>query len=384
MTIWIYLFTIFSNAVFAFRKKQSKVIVLFTLAVICMLMAGAGPEYVSYTGTLDYENYQRAYESLNQNNQFADYEIGFIVLMKIGNLFHLSFFFFRLIVIAVCLILIYKLVLKRYAYNSNYVLMMYMVYPMIIDSEHMRNFIALTILLIATRFLENKNMNNNVKFIAMIFLAGSFHAAFFIYLVLVFVNSKNKNRLLKTIVLTSIVLTLITIVNHNQIPFLSLVDSLFEEERTLGYLSSKTKLGYLIPIFLQITSIILVYWSKEIIAKKNGDQNAELKLFNKQKERTQLNDVEIANLIFWINIVGVIYFPLFIMNLQFYRLVRNFLLLNIIVYSIASYKFKKGSAYKFGFNLIIIGSLSLWLFMTLTIITKVERVLIPFFTQNVF
>lgn len=384
MTIFIYVFTLFMNAVFAFRKKQSNFLAVFTLVVICLLMSGAGPEYISYSDTLDYENYQRAYERINQNNYSVDYEIGFVLLMKIGNLLHLNFFIFRLIVIAVCLTLIYKKVIRRYAYNSNYVLMLYMIFPMIIDSEQWRNFIALTILLIAVRFLENKNAKNNIKFIAMIFLAASFHIVSLLYLFLIFVNSKNKNDLIKIIVLFASIVTVFIIINHNQVPFLGVMNSLFEDERTLNYLGARTKLGYLIPIFLQLISIMLVYLSKVIVIRKNEIPGLKLITNKNLKIHTPLNDVEVVNLIFWINVIAIIYFPLFTMSIQFYRLIRNFLLLNIIAYSLASYKLRPGSANKFGFNLLVIGNLLLWLYMNLTIIAKVDRVLIPFFTQNVF
>lgn len=384
MTILIYLFTVFSNFIFAFKKNESKTVVALTLVVICLLMSGAGPEYLSYNNSRDYKNYLLTYESLNDDKPYNDYEIGFTLLMKLGSSIHLDFFIFRLAVIAVCLILIYKFVIKRYAYNSNYVLMMYMIFPMIIDSEHLRNFIALTLLLIAVRFLEKKQASNNIIFLVMIFISGCFHAGFFFYSSLIFVNTKNKNRLIIIIVSVAIFITLITIVNHNQIPFISLIISLFDNERALDYLGSTTKLGYLIPMLLQLTSIMLIYWSKKIISKKNKEQNEQIEPTTKFKDHTPLKEEEIANLVFWINVIGIIFFPLFIMSLQFSRLIRNFLLLNIIVYSIASYKFNRGSAYKFGFNLLIIASLLLWLYLTLTVVTTAERILIPFFTQNTF
>lgn len=384
MTILIYMFTIVSNAVFAFRKKQSRFLVVFTLIVICLLMSGAGPEYFSNGGTLDYENYQRAYENLEQGSLDNSYEIGYMLLMKIGNLFRLNFFCFRLLVIAVCLMLVYKLVLKRYAYNSNYVLMMYMIYPMIIDSEHLRNFIALTFLLISIRFLEERKPSNNLKFLMMIFISGCFHSSFFFYVPLIFANTKDKNMLGYMFAIGAVLLTLISILIQDQSAFLNAVSNIFSDDRALNYFSTRTKFGYLIPITLHLISITLVFWSKKIITIKNRESNTQSRSIFREKEHTSINDVEIVNLIFWINVIGMIYFPLFTMSLQFYRLTRNLLLLNIIVYSITSYKFKRGSAYKFGFNLAIIGSLLLWLLMTLTIITKAERVLIPFFTQNVF
>ena len=185
MAIAIYFFVIFLNLIFAFRNKQSKIVVILSLLAIIMFSGGAGPEYSSFNHSRDYLNYQSMYERVESIGITDNPQMGFTLLMKLGNLLNLDFFKFRLIVITVCLILLYKLVIKRYSYNSNFIILMYMLYPMIIDSEHLRNFIAMTIFLISIRFLEKKSFVNNVKFLIMILLATSFHTAFFLYVFLV-------------------------------------------------------------------------------------------------------------------------------------------------------------------------------------------------------
>jgi hypothetical protein len=259
-----------------------------------------------------------------------------------------------------------------------------MIYPMIIDSEHLRNFIALTVLLIAIRFLEKQNARNQLKFALMILLASCFHLSFLVYLFLIFVNVKNKNWLVSAIVLISLAIMMVAVLNNNQIPFISSIFGLFSDDRMQVYLNSRTRLGYLIPVLLQMASIMMLYWSKKILIRKNEDKKEVFVPIIGMAEDTLLNEIEFVNLILWINVIGIIFFPLFILSLQFYRLVRNFLLLNIIVYSIVSYQFDRGSAYKSGFNLVVIANLLLWLFLTLTVTTTADRIIIPFFTQNVF
>lgn len=123
-----------------------------------LLVGGAGPDYgVFENSKSDYLNYEIAYDNVNNKNNFEDKEIGFLLLMRIGKLLNLNFFMFRIIILALCFLLIYKLVIKRYAYNYHYPILLYLLYPMIIDSEHFRNFIAMTIFLISIRYLEKKH-----------------------------------------------------------------------------------------------------------------------------------------------------------------------------------------------------------------------------------
>jgi hypothetical protein len=259
-------------------------------------------------------------------------------------------------------------------------------YPMIIDSEHFCNFIAMTILLFSVRFLERNLFMDKIKFLTLILIAASIHTAFIFYVPLILVNTNNKNKLVKGIAISTVFLTIVTFLNNNQVPFLHLLINFFDEERVRRYLSSRTNFGFLIPVVLHLISIIIVAWSRKIVIRKNLKTNmiGESNYCINEKKKIRVTDIEIINLIFWINIIGILFFPLFMMSLTFYRLARNLLILNFIVYSIASSKLKRGSVYKFIFNSMVIVSVFVWLISDLVITTSPERVLIPFFTQNLF
>src|SRR5665648_162205 len=177
MTLITYLITTLANYIFAFNKKYSKTITMLTLFSILLLVGGAGPDYI---GQNDYINYETSYDKASSVGMFDNPQIGFTLLMKFGNLFNLDFLTFRIIVIGICSILIYKYVIKRYAYNYNYILFLYLVYPMIIDSEQLRNFIAMTTLLIGIRFLEKKSLKSSAKFLIFVVISASFHTTFLI------------------------------------------------------------------------------------------------------------------------------------------------------------------------------------------------------------
>ena len=63
---------------------------------------------------------------------------------------------------------------------------------MIIDSEHFRNFIAMTLFLLAVKYLEDSSLSGNIKFVMMVLLAASVHTAFIFYLPFVFVHSRTE------------------------------------------------------------------------------------------------------------------------------------------------------------------------------------------------
>ncbi|MBZ4644424.1 MAG: hypothetical protein JG767_2033 [Deferribacteraceae bacterium] len=383
MTLYLYLFILFINLLFAFRKRQSTLLTIGTLITILLFISGAGPEYI---GQNDYINYKIRYDSIGNVSLFESAQVGYTFLMKVGNLLNLDFFAFRMLVTAICLLLLYKTVIKRYAYNSNYILLMYMMYPMIIDSEHFRNFIAMTIFLVAIRFLERNLLKDKIKFLVLVLIAFSIHTAFIFYTPLIFVNANDKNRLVKGIATGTIFLTIVAFLNNNQVPFLQLILKFFDDEKVIRYLSSRTNFGFLIPVILHLISIILVYWSRKVIIRKNFKTNImdELNDSINYNQKKRVADIEFINLVFWINIIGIVFFPLYMMSTTFYRLARNFLILNFIVYSIASNKLKRGSAYKLIFNSTVIASVTLWLVMDLIITTRPERVLIQFFTRNLF
>lgn len=382
MSIIIYVFIILLNVVFAFRKRHSKKIALLSLIIILFLMAGSGPNYI---GQNDYINYKIIYENIGSNTKSIsdDLFIGFNLLMKIGSLFNISFFYYRFIIIAFCLFLIYYFIIKKYAYNYNYVILFYMLYPMIIDSEQFKNFIAFTLLFVGISFLLKNSFKGRIYFVLFLFLATSIHIAFILYLPLILINRTHKNKLIFLIFLFFIFLTALIIINDNQIPFMRLLIKNIENKRIIYYLKSNTNLGFLIPFTLNFVNMGLVFLSRKIIVKKGNKRLYPNKVSIINNDRYQSKDYIFVDMIFWINIVSIIYFPLYIKSLIFYRLSRNLIILNIVVYSIASKSIRQ-KVNKCIFNLFVFMSILLWFYLDLTVTTPIERVLIPFFLRNVF
>lgn len=386
MTITLFLILVITNLWLAYNKQYSKIITILTLVAILMFMAGAGPEYATENRSLDYINYERRYNNITNVGITYDIQIGYTIIQKIGAFLGLNFFWFRLTVIAICLIILYFFVIKKYTNNVHYFLTFYLMYPMIIDSEQLRNFIAMTIILSAINLLRKKTSIYKILYFLMVILAGTIHTVFLLYLPLIFITQTDNNWFTKLVTACSLGLMGIMFLNGNKIPFADTIIAIMDEERITRYLSSSTSLGFVMPLILTISSIILVYWSKKI-SDTEKYRLQKLTLMNPDiiiNENRLLIENNFVNLVFWINLLSTFFFPFFMITIQFYRMPRNLLILNLVTYSITINKLKKDSLHRIIYIISIVITMFLWLLIDLIITTEADRVLIPFFTNNSF
>lgn len=374
------------NLWLAYKKHYSKILTIITLIAILLLMAGAGRDYATENRSLDYLNYERRYNNIENVEIGYNIQFGYTIIQKIGMFIGLDFFWFRFVVIGICLFALYFFVIKKYTANANYVLAFYMMYPMIIDSEQLRNFVAMTIVLSSISLLRKKAFWYKLIYLGLIGIAGTFHTAFLFYVPLIFVTDRENNRFAKWITGLSVLLMAMMFVNNNQVPFAEIIMQAVDDTRFTRYLSSSTNLGFVMPLAMTLSSIILVYWAKKI--SDSEKKIAETRLMLNPSYKIDFNKLTFENnfitMVFWINLLSSFFFPLFMITLQFYRLPRNLLLLNIGTYALVTPKLSKGSLHQIAFNLSAIGSMALWLFIDLVVTTSADRVLIPFFLNNSF
>lgn len=304
--------------------------------------------------------------------------------MIIGNVLGIPFDFFRLLVIAGCLWLLYRYVIKPYQVNANYVLSLYMMYALIMDSEQFRNWIALTILLSGIRFLESSRLADRLKFIGIWVVSISFHYSFALYAPLLLVNGKNHNKWIKRLVIASLLFSVIIILNGNQIPFQGLITDYTGSRIIEDYFTTQTNFGFLIPAITHGTSVFLAYWSRKVIhAQHFGvDLNKEPSDPDYLKIKKIKRELTISNVIYWINVSMLMVFPLYIVNVQIYRLMRSLVLITYVICA-------KASGYiitrtpNILFNLMVKSTVFGWLFLDLIHRIAPTRLLIPFFLENI-
>lgn len=386
MTLLLFFGLIGVNLWLAHKKQYSKIVAIVTLIAILLLMAGAGRDYATENRSMDYLNYERRYNNIDNVDLGYNIQFGYTIIQKIGMFLGLDFFWFRFVIIGLCLFALYFFVIKKYTANANYVLAFYLMYPMIIDSEQLRNFVAMTIVLSSVSLLRKQASWYKLMYLGLIGIAGTFHTAFLFYIPLIFLTDRENNRFAKGIAGISILLMGMMFLNNNQVPFAEIIMQAVDDTRFTRYLSSSTNLGFVMPLTLTLSSIILVFWAKKISDSEKNLTNRRLQLNPTIKiDQNKVNfENNFITLVFWINLLSSFFFPLFMITLQFYRLPRNLLLLNIAAYALATNKLSKDSLHRLTFNVMAVGSMALWLFIDLVVTTSADRVLIPFFTNNSF
>jgi len=380
MTLVLYFIILLNNWYFAIKQRSNQIWTVLTVAFFFIVISGAGP---FYSFAADYDNYYRNYYTVIERGILHNNQIGYSFIMIVGNTLGIPFELFRLSVIAGCLWLLYRYVLKRYEINTNYVLSLYMMYAIIIDSEQFRTWIALTVLLCGIRFLETTKVTDRLKFLAFWLISISFHYSFVFYAPLLLVNRNNRNKWIKRLVITALAISLIIILNGNEIPFQSFIIENTNNRVIENYLTTQTNFGFLIPAITHGSSVVLAYWSRRIIHNKYFDIDLDLlpNHPNYLESKKIKRELTISNVIFWTNISMLMVFPLYLVNVQFYRLMRSLLLLTYIICAKASSHIIRRVP-NLLFNTVVISSVVVWLFLDLIHRIAPARLLIPFFLEN--
>lgn len=386
MTIAVYFLTIICNFFLLLSRKKSKVITFLSLLVIIVLMSGTGS---NYNFPSDYFNYFNQYQinsngidflNIQDGTTLLSSEIGMNILMRFGNLLNLDFETFRFGMFSLCIFIIYCVLSAKFNINYHYVLLFYLTYPIILDSEQLANFIALTLLIIGFGWLLREEKLSSILFIFFVLLASLIHSSFIVYIPLIAIKLTNKKYLVRCVVFISILLIIATVLNNNQIPYISLLINNLGDSRSAIYLVNSTRLGYFFPILLFSINLIMIFVSNKLLSKQislgetiSSSNNSEISQVKKIVEN-----------VYWIYLVSIIYIPLFIMNINFYRLIRNYLLVNIMVYSLTSRYLKNTKGERWTYNIIAYLSIIIWGYIDLVVLNNPSNLLLNFFTNNSF
>lgn len=304
------------NLLYGFSKKQNKFI-LFTLILLAWIIF-----WGSYINP-DYDVYLSIY---NSNGEYTtnSLEYGFILLIKIFNLlgFNYEMFLMTVSIVAFCLI---HTTVKRFVVNYHYVYAFYFVFPFFMDVVQIRNFLMMAIFIYATKFLVE---DKKIKYLICIIIASSLQISAFAFLPFILINNKGKNYIVQVVFFISISTSIILLLNNKEIPFLGNIIDFTQSDKLSFYFETTTNYGFLLYWFLQVVSFVLISLSRQLYKKYcNVNLKDDLKM-------------KYINLVYWINVVAFAYLPLYLLNSNFSRLMRNLVILNYIVIAITSYVIK--------------------------------------------
>ena len=251
----------------------------------------------------------------------------------------------------------------KWSKNPHLPIALFAAYLSVLSAEQLRNFLAMAVFqigLVYYIFSPNKKRDKLI-YVLTTLLASSIHTSFIIYIIIIFYETLLESRT-KRIAFGVIIgiLCFGIFLGGNNIGGLSTLMNSINDNSFSVYLSTTTRFGFVLPIMLHLS--VLYYLS---VAQK-----------------VEPDSVVIRRML-TINTILMVVFPLYMIQLSFYRIERNILYVSYI--SIASaYNFSQRSneTSKFTFSYIL--SLILWIVIDLFITTPKENLLIPFFSDNFF
>lgn len=343
--------------------KSNPIIMIFSFISTFILMSG----YRNTSGlSNDLFNSELEYSNII-NGIHSNYEIGYIFFMKVGGLFTPDFYLFRNVVIGIFLFILFC-VIQKWAPSPHYVIALFNSYLIILSSEQLRYFMAFVMFVIGLFILVySKYKHKKIIFSFFLILASTLHLSFVIYFLFLLSNNSLKSNREKIITGVTLVFCIIIFLNNNHIPGLSQMLKLVDNYKILVYMSQSTNLGFLYPFVLQLSSILLVFWALKLFRESNTNE-----------------DTSIIEHVYKLNLLVVLFFPLFMLQLTFYRLARNILIINYLVYSQIRNSKDINQKNKRFFAFIVWNSVIVWIIFDLIIKTPAQALLIPFFTDNVY
>lgn len=362
MVIVTYLFVIIINLILAHEKKNSRLVMFISCIAIMLLMCGYRRPFYG-----DLDNYYYMY--IGQQ----ELPVGMDFIFKIFSTIGIDFYTVHYILLAVFL-LVSMYVIKTFCENWHYAIALFSGYYIIISADQIKNHTAFIFLCFAIICLYK---NQKVKAVLFILIASSIHYSFIIYLLFVLISPKKSKYIIKICITISLIYALMAtmkldaVIVNNFIPaIISILGSkigAFAEMKVQLYFSTRTSWGFLLCAGLQVLDFGLLKYSRNLMIK-----------------RGITNKIDFIEFVIRLNEIGFMAFPLFVYNMQWYRIIRDLLLINYCVYGCTYYHLKKNTQSRLLYLCATLGSVYIWLIGDLCFKTTPDLVIIPFFTNNIF
>lgn len=325
ITFSVYLFGLINVA---FNRRSVISMILF-LAMLMIIMGGN-------TTNPDSLNYEYFYNGL-----FTDsVEPGFRLLMSFGHILHLDYKQFRLFICVIALFLMWIGIQRMVSTLSYKVYILYFIYPFFIDIIQLRNFIMMSILVLATSFLKKKSMRNELIFITLTGIGATIQILGAVYLSVILLYQFDKQDKWKKIIL--ILTATITIASVT--PFVQNLLSFIIADNTVGIFDKMS--NYSISI---VRHGYYIFWIADYLLL-----GCVIYLRKHTSEKNDFVKYQLQTAIYSVIVLTTFFLPLYTIDLSFDRAFRNIIPLIIVeeLLSFSMLKDKKGE--KFAKNIILI------------------------------
>ena len=353
----VYFILVAANLIFGFLNKKNKIISFFSYFIIILLMSlnTKGPDVGNYL--FDY--------NLNQNGQVIIAETGYnFIRYFFSNTLRLDFFAFHLFLSLFCIFLLRSTVSYMHA-NENCVIGLFMSYLFFIDTIQIRNFIIEAIFIYAVRFLFVNKKFSTLKYIGCILIAFLFHKIALVYLVLLIVKFKSLKPLIKVIFSISVIAFIFFAISRSTLKNLIIfVTQLFGLKSSYSF--TETRYSFIPIVLLYFAELFVIVYFKRHIAKEKFDS----------KENSFLS------CLINVQMLLVATLSLLLINMNFYRIIRNILFIKYIALAIYLNRLERNSALRIGLILFIVMSTLSWFVVDYVFINYFALINEPIFTGN--
>lgn len=308
----------------------------------------------------DYEAYSKIYLGI-----YPDHEFGFLFLCRVFRNLGLSYQQFLIILSFICLLILYQS-LKKYSGNILLVIMLYCIFPFVLDCIQIRSFLAELIVLYSLRYLITNKRGNSCKYFVGILIATSMHYFAAIYLILLISKLPFKKK--QMIAYFGVIIVLVMVVSYTDfIPIM--VNKVLHSNKVYENFINRARFGFIIPCFYQFVSFV-IFW---IGYKKCIELNNETLVITMRHYA--------LNVLFRINVLMFILFPFYIFTFNFFRVYRVILIINyIVIGNVLKYcKFMQWKSYK----LYKIIAISYVVCLSIIYILRSDYMLKTFFSNNI-
>lgn len=356
--VYFYILLCVANLIIGFIGKKSRIVSFLSYFIIILLMSlnTKGPDIGNYL--YDYNVTQSGNGIIAENgyNYFRYF---------CANIINLDFFAFHLLISIVCFTLIISTVSYLKA-NENCVIGLYLSYLFFVDTIQIRNFVVEAIFIFAVRYLFVDKRFNTIKYLICMLVAFLFHKIALIYLILVVCKFKFKlkNPLMCLYLIISILAFCFFLVSRESLKSLiTFGTNLFGLKSSYNF--TETRLSF-IPLvalyFAEMFALMLCKRNRGI--RLNGFEN---KYFTCVIE---------------MHILLAISLSLLLVNINFYRIVRNISILKYISYAIYINKLPKLSISKSVMVFFIVITTVIWFVSDYVLINDFDIIAEPIFTGN--
>lgn len=310
------------------RKDRFHLWAIIYFGFIALMVAKSKNNYI------DIINYRYLFEGMRSIIPNNVTDAGFYTIVGICKyVFGFSFQQTKAFILIVALLLLFRILLK-YMSDLSLFFICYFSYFMFLDGEQLRNFLAFMIILNGLDFLLQGGKRNTIFFIVAIVIASTIHLMSVLFLLFLLIKM-DSIKIIRYLIFPYILIALALFRYGGVFNSIAGIAGIFinrsAQEKLFTYAASTTNMGAFIPLFLFSVVTYLVWWAKktqrlEEIDYANCFQIKQGIIYSEKHNSYTF----LADKIMHLQLVGYLMFPLCILNLTFYRYIRNIALIDVI------------------------------------------------------